>query len=225
MVARRLLPFTGMYSVPAEALSDTILTLREPSTAPALAAACRDAGLTFLNDAPHWEVGELTGWLLGPYTQLTRNSRRSLTPAPATRFDPALNVGIDPRMLARAVRAARIDILQTLVRARDPEAAASWVFTNLSAGFVTRCVDRFGDAAWAPTTKATRLADRVLSLFVADYLIRPYDYEGDLLVCGQCQRVEIGTGRAAGTVCELHQGSLVAPRPYRMTLPYFPEGA
>src|SRR5690349_7345065 len=50
---------------------DTILTLPEQTGAHAIAAARREAALSFLNDSDRWGKAELAMWLMGPYAQLT----------------------------------------------------------------------------------------------------------------------------------------------------------
>jgi hypothetical protein len=46
------------------------------------------------------------------------------------------------------------------------------------------------DGFWIPLDKPRmHLTERVLSLFVADYLLRPHDYVRDLVVCSKCDAV------------------------------------
>jgi hypothetical protein len=187
-----------------------------------IAAACREAALTFINDAPRWGKRELASWLVGPYTRLVGHGPLL---ALATPPDPALTTNIDPRMLTRVLTTARTEVIETLARARDPEAAASWAFASFSAQFVMRRTDVHGAAVWMPTARATRLADRVLSLLVADYLARPFDYESGLSFCTCCERVQIGSSCGAENCGRSVRTSIVAPRVRTATLPYLPEGA
>lgn len=205
---------------------DTILTLPEQTCASQIASACRDAGLQFLNDAERWGKAELAMWLMGPYSQVTqyvspishRRSGEIARPIPLLRE-------IDARMVDRVIRNARAEVLQTLRRTADPEGAASFAFSMLAAGFVVRCEDRAHTPGWVPTTDARRLADRVLSLFAADYLTRPTEYDTELSICGACQTVDFdGIARLRG-ICHRHGSGMFVPKSRRSTIPYLPEGA
>jgi hypothetical protein len=64
-----------------------------------------------------------------------------------------------------------------------------------------------------------RLVDRVASLFIADYLTRPRDYE-QLVVCGQCDEVSFKWDEVHEDGCEargLRSGVVVRPRVHRST--------
>lgn len=87
---------------------DTILTLPRGTGALAIAAACRDTALAFLNEAEHWGKAELAMWLMGPYAQATQyapdiSSRKS---GEFVRTVPLLRE-IDARMVDRVIRSAR----------------------------------------------------------------------------------------------------------------------
>jgi hypothetical protein len=206
---------------------DTILTLPEQTGSVAVAAACREAALAFLNESMHWGKPELATWLMGPYAQLTQyvpaSSRRKSgeisRPVPLMRE-------IDARMVERVIRSARQEVLGTLARTVDTEGGASFAFSMLSSGFVARCEDRGRNAGWIPTTDARRLADRVLSLLAADYLTRPLDYESELARCSRCDTIEFDAVTRVRGVCHRHGSGLFLPRrSSRSTMPYLPEGA
>lgn len=205
---------------------DTILTLPDQTRSLAIACACRDVALSFLNEAPHWGKAELAMWLMGPYAQLTRyvtvDTRKKtgehVRPAPLLRE-------IDVRMVERVIKSARDEVLATLARTVDIEGGASFAFTMLSAGFVARCEDKSGHQGWIPTTDARRLADRVMSLLAADYLTRPADYESELAVCSHCQTVEFDSVTRVRGICARHGSGMFVPKTRRTTIPYLPEGA
>jgi hypothetical protein len=204
---------------------DTILTLPEQTGSMAIANACRNTALAFLNESLHWGKAELAMWLMGPYGQLTQyvspfSRRRSGEQA---RTVPLMRE-IDARMVERVIRTAHEEVMSTLTRISDAEGGASFAFTMLAAGFVARCEDRGQVAGWVPTSDARRLADRVLSLFAADYLSRPGHYENDLSVCRICKTVEFDTLSHDRGVCHRHGSGLFTPS-RRHTLPYLPEGA
>jgi len=203
---------------------DTILTLPRGTGALAIAAACRDTAIAFVNEAEHWGKAELAMWLMGPYAQATQyapdiTSRRS---GELVRAVPLLRE-IDARMVDRVIRSARAEILETLGGMAEPEGAASFAFSMLSSGFVVRCEDSRNVAGWVPSPDARRLADRVLSLFAADYLTRPVAYELELTVCATCKAVDFDVLSRARGICGRH-GSIVLSRG-RQTMPYLPEGA
>ena len=60
---------------------------------------------------------------------------------------------------------------------------------GLISGTVVRVEDGNREPAWAPANGTTRLAERVLSLFAVDYLVRPGDYETRLTICATCKQV------------------------------------
>lgn len=203
---------------------DTILTLPEDVGSIALANACRESALAFLNEAERWGKAELAMWLMGPYAQLTRHvagvARGS---GEYVRHAPMLRE-IDARMVERVVRSAREEVLEVLARAGDADGGAAFAFAMLAAGFVARCEDKTQRPGWVPTADARRLADRVLSLFAADYLTRPGDYETELSICGHCKTVEFdGVSRMRG-ICPRHGSGLFVHK-RSSTIPYLPEGA
>jgi hypothetical protein len=205
---------------------DTILTLPEHTSTFALAEACRSAALMFLNEAPHWGKAELAMWLMGPYTQLTRYvpAESRAKSGEFTRPVPLLR-DIDVRMVERIISGARQEVLATLARISDMEGGASFSFSMISGGFVARCEDRRQFMGWVPTTTASRLADRVLSLIAADYLTRPEDYELELSVCSHCGTVDIDASARARGICNRHRSDFFAPQSRRLTQPFLPEGA
>jgi hypothetical protein len=199
---------------------DTMLMLPTGTSAADIAAQCRDAAMVFINESKAWSKAELSMWLTGSYASITRHAVKqeeegTVWPVPLLR-------DIDVRLIDRIMGSARTEILTTLANiAKD--GSASFVLRALIAGTVVRCEDGTGEPAWAPTTAATRLADRVLSLFAVDYLARPIDYETSLFVCTKCESVSF----KASQYCETCQpaprtASLTIPR---HTLPYPPLGA
>ena len=207
---------------------DTILTLPDGAGSLAVATACRETALAFLNESERWGKAELAMWLMGPYAQLTQYvtplaRRRSgefvARPVPLLRE-------IDVRMVERVIRSAHEEVAALLRRVSDAEAGASFAFTMLSSGFVARCEDRRQVAGWVPTSDARRLADRVLSLLAVDYFTRPADYETELAVCSQCKTVEFDAYARRRGICANHSNSMFVPRTARRsTIPYLPEGA
>lgn len=205
---------------------DTVLTLPRQTGSRAIAAACRDTALAFVHEALHWGKAELAMWLMGPYAQVVQNvgdasSRRS---GELGRAVPLLRE-IDARLADRVIVAARNEVLDALARTSDAEGMAAFAIAMVSSGFVVRAEDENGVEGWVPTSAPRRLADRVLSLFAADYLTRPAEYETDLTICAQCKKVEFDQIARFRGVCEDHAHASTPPQAPRTTLPYFMTGS
>jgi hypothetical protein len=207
---------------------ETVLTLPRHEDVFALAKSCREAALVFINDSDHWGKAELAMWLFGPYGQLTEhvspqsNRGKSATPMPLLR-------DIDAATVERLLRNTRAEVRQTLETLFDPDGAASFAYSMLATGIVIRCEDTSESPGWAPTRTAQRLADRVLSLFAADYLTQPGDYELELSICSLCRTVSFDVEARLRGTCNRHWAPAAA-RPSaacsaleRATLPYIPE--
>lgn len=205
---------------------DTILTLPEQTGSLAIVSACRDTAMAFVHEAAHWGKAELAMWLMGPYAQLTQyvspmSSRKNgemVRPVPLLRE-------IDARMVDRVISTALAEIIETLRQLSDPEGGANFAFNMLSQGFVVRCEDARGVPGWVPTSEARRLADRVLSLFAADYLTRSSEYEAELSICTHCESVDFDSFARMRGICNRHGSGMFAPTSRRSTMPYMPEGA
>jgi len=200
---------------------DTILTLPSGMSAADISSACREAGLEFINDSRRWGKPELSMWLTARYAELTKHAVKEeggagLWPVPLLK-------DIDVRLVDRIMATARAEILETLhTIAKD--GAASFVLKALISGSVVRCEDASNQPMWAPG-QATRLADRVLSLFATDYLTRPGDYEGELFVCRECESVAFDEETRRRDVCPNHSAPSMASGVRRPTLPFPPMGA
>lgn len=181
-VARRLLGDVRMLHASAITTTDhvdqeeneTILTLPRDASSLAMAAVCRETLLVFLNESPHWGKAELAMWLMGPYAQIARYAGPTGRTQSGERAVPLLRE-IDARMVERVIRTAREEVLRTLERLAEPEAAARFAAHMIRSGFVVRCEDAESATGWLPTTSARRLADRLLSLLAADTLTRPHE--------------------------------------------------
>lgn len=204
---------------------DTFLKLPDRMGSFALAAACRETALAFLNDSPYWGKAELSMWLMGPYAQLC-----SYVPAISRSDDPrssrpfSLLSDIDVRMVGRMIQAARTEVLETVQHLAAVEGGTTFGYSMLSSGFVARCEDGGHVAGWAPTTVARRLADRVLSLIAADYLTHASVYETQFALCSHCGIAEFDSmSRARGVFQQNYRESFFSDS--RNTSPYLPEGA
>jgi hypothetical protein len=147
----------------AESTNDTVYQLKGVNVR-AVAEQCLEVAQAFLDEAPYWGKPELAMWLLGPYSQVARHVHAIEVSAP-----PSLRQ-IDALTVENLLANAREEVLHALERLHDPSTSDDVAFAMISAGFVTEIVDAHGRTAWLPTPAARRLADRVLSLFVAGHL-------------------------------------------------------
>jgi hypothetical protein len=187
-----------------------VLALSARARVRSFADGCRIAALDFVNRvAPSGDKAVLADWLRGPYRAhvvvLARSHTRRLTPA-----------SVMPGTLERLLAQTRLDVGVGLLRARDAEDGVSFAYSALAAGHVYRCQDVEGAQGWVPVAHPRmRLADRVLSLVAADYLLRPEDYDKALYTCANCGLMEFDAKRAALGVCRAHAHSDIrelAPR-------------
>jgi hypothetical protein len=172
-----------------------------------LADLCRSAGLSFLANARDWDKRMLAEWLECRYRSLVvgaseraRSKREAASEAPS----------VPPETLTQILNAAHADVLrqlrQLVAAPSSLDAGRAFISTNV----VTRCIDDTGVSGWAPIAhRSSRLADRVMSLFAADFLVRPWDYEYDLTICKDCETVSF----ADEGCCRARSGTqLVAAR-------------
>jgi hypothetical protein len=179
-----------------------VLALPARSRVRSFADGCRLAALDFVNRvAESADKAVLAEWLRGPYRAHVVVLARSRT----KRLGAA---SVVPGVLERLLSQARMDVAVKLLRARDPDDGVSFGYSALASGLVYRCQDAAGAQGWVPVAQPRmRLADRVLSLVAADYLLRPEDYETALYTCDACGLVEFDAKRAALGICRAHAHS------------------
>lgn len=208
---------------------DTILTLPSQTSAIAVAQSCRDTATVFMEDALSWGKGQLAMWLMGPYGQITQYTHaveRMTQSGRYPRMQAPLLREIDARMVERVISSARDEVIARLAQTLDAGFGAdgagepAFVYDMVSLGFVVRCEDARQIEGWVPSATARRLADRVLSLFAADYLVRPQDYDS-MAVCRKCGIVEFDPVCRARGVCGRHGSGVFIPGMGS----FFPEGA
>jgi hypothetical protein len=203
---------------------DTILTLPSQTSAVAIAQSCRDSAMVFMEDSLSWGKGQLAMWLMGPYGQITQYTHaveRVTQSGRYPRMQAPLLRDIDARMVDRVISSARDEVIARLGQMLDgDEGEPAFVYDMVSLGFVVRCEDARQIEGWVPSSTARRLADRVLSLFAADYLVRPQDYS-DMAVCRKCGVVEFDQVCRARGVCGRHGSGVFIPG----VGSFFPQGA
>jgi hypothetical protein len=199
-----------------ESAFDTVIVLPAGISGADMARDCREAAVQFMNEGSSWGKAELAMWLEGPYALLTRYARKETQPSLAG--DGPLLKQIDVRLVDRIIRAAHTEVLENL-RQLCREASASFVLRALIAGSVARVEDGYREPTWAPAAGTARLADRVLSLFAVDYLLREGDYQSGLAICTACSCVSFDAVARKRGFCPAHApASTHSTR--RFTIPY-----
>jgi hypothetical protein len=162
------------------------ISLRDGVDALLMSAVWRTAGLGFLRGSRNgWTRRELGRWLVGPYRDATSEVPR----IDAESFGDASR-RIDEETIASVVREAREEVVLAL--RNSPHLVATAMRDH--------AIVPTGDGIWIPLDRPRmRLAERVRSLFAADYLLRPQDYERDLTICAKCEGVVFdATARQTG---------------------------
>ena len=147
--------------------------------------ACRSAALGFVAGARDWDKREIAEWLTSQYRPLVIGMTQSaykLTPAYGT-LKAVGSRRVEDEDLRDVVCSAQSEVLDMLRTIVERPSLATGRFL-IASGLVTRCMDDRGMVGWVPVARARmRLAERVMSLFAADFLTRPWDYEEDFVVC------------------------------------------
>jgi hypothetical protein len=199
-----------------EGAFDTVVVLPAGISGADMARDCRETAVQFMNEATSWGKAELAMWLEGPYALLTRYAKKETVPSLAG--DGPLLKQIDVRLVDRIIRAAHTEVLENLSQLCH-DGSSSFVLRALISGSVARVEDGYREPTWAPAAGTTRLADRVLSLFAVDYLLREGDYDSDLAICTACSYVGFDAVARKRGFCPAHAApSLHSTR--RFTIPY-----
>jgi hypothetical protein len=193
---------------------DTVVVLPHGFSGADMARLCRETAMQFMNEASGWGKAELAMWLAGPYAMATRFAKKEQEPS-LTGGVPLIKE-IDVRLVDRIIRTARAEVLENLGQVVADQ-SSSFVLRALIAGSVARVEDGYSEPTWAPAAGTTRLADRVLSLFAVDYLVRPGDYETSLSICATCSYVSFDPAAKSRGFCPIHAP---VPTSCRCTLPY-----
>lgn len=199
---------------------DTVFTLPRTASITAIAEACRQAALAFVNEVGSgaWDEELVTEWLLETYAPLvTHEADAEPSGGDPLGLSETLR-GLEPRL----IRATHEEILDVLRSTRTETGGANFAFMALSSGFVAPCEERGGRRGWLPASKRRfRLADRVLSLFAVDYLIRAEEYESMLTLCDRCAHVTFDAIDRAYMRCARHASGITL-RGEPATIPHLP---
>lgn len=155
----------------------------------AVADESRAAALGFVSSARYgWGKRELATWLVEHYAAaMTRPCDRGVDRwrdggAASERF-------VEDADVARIVARARRHAIERVTTAWSTWRSQGFAREMIDAGYVVGVTDSTDALGYAAVDRpAMRLADRVLSLFLADFLTRPNDYES-LVVCESCSEV------------------------------------
>jgi hypothetical protein len=150
----------------------------------AVAEAARSAALEFCTGAQFgWGRGDLGAWLGGSYRDALLGSADDAV------FDLTADADLDDATIAGLVARARAHVADMVVTAAASWRGRGFAREMIDAGFVVGVTDPTGGLGYAPQNRAGgRLADRVTSLFLADFLTRPRDYES-LVRCATCDEI------------------------------------
>lgn len=162
---------TQRFDTVLDSADDTVFALRH-SGARRFAADCLAAGQAFIEESQYWDQPQLAMWLLGPYSQ---NAQDVVSLPPSSR--PQLREICATSTMV--IDDARDEVSDKLDRLYDASTSSDVVFSMIEAGYVAQIVDANGATGWAPTTTASRLADRVLSLFVAAFLSTVFEGQSE----------------------------------------------
>ncbi len=162
-------------------------------------ASTRQAGVDFVRGTSFgWGRRELATWLVCQYSPcLAVDAARELRPDTTIAIPP-----LDDELLERLVLDARSSTLRLLAELPWPTEAEARTSAARATGHVVAHCDAQGRRNWAPVgRRRMRLADRVASLFIADYLEHPADYRTTSL-CRACGELVFGAKSAHEATCE-----------------------
>jgi hypothetical protein len=145
-----------------------------------VAVACREAGLAFL-ETDQWSKRDLAQWLIDSYQFATLRGHGG-------GVFPQHHGTVSREKVLDLVERVRDEVRNTLDHVLTGD--MSFARQLVEEGVVAPFRQQNGQTMYvAMNHKSLRLADRVLSLFAADFLMRPHDYRARLSVCEYCKTV------------------------------------
>ena len=188
-------------NVPSATSPSRFRLVHDVPNAFSVARSCRDAGVAFVRGTTSgWGRSDLGQWLVSQYA-----------PAVIACSDvgPRRACGItvvDEPTIERVVLDARARVLRTLSELTVKDRATTLARTFIARGEVLAVRDGLGYVAHAAVDRARMpLSDRVVSLFVADWLNDRLAYR-IVQHCGECGEVAIGEPIAHGETCAAREG-------------------
>ena len=156
----------------------------------------RAAGFVFISSSRWgWGKRDLANWLVHDY-------RPAVLEASARPRSEVSSAKADDASATKLVASARRRVVEMLTEAAAAWTDADFARESIENGLVIGVSDDVGAIGYAPLHQGRmRLVDRVASLFIADYLTRPRDYE-QLVVCSQCDEVSFKWDEVHEDGCE-----------------------
>jgi hypothetical protein len=190
---------------------ERFLCLPTAATVLGVVDLARAAALEFCTSARFgWGRGELLGWLNGSYRDVLLATGNDAS------FVEGADVEIDEVAVTRLVARARSHAADMVEGSASSWSARGFAREMIESGLVVGITDGTGGLGYAPRNcPGSRLVDRVTSLFLADYLTRPRDYES-LSICSSCNEISFAWEEAHSHDCETrgpNSGIIVRPRP------------
>jgi hypothetical protein len=158
----------------------------------------RAAALAFVaGTGTGWGHDDLRLWLAGPYRAAIASAAEIV---PAVTVAP-VGPGDEEGTLERVLLSTRERLLEILTR-RDGWSESGFAPRAVLGQLVIPVRDKSGAVGYAPVDHPRLcLFDRIASLFFADYLTRPRDYE-DLSLCEECGELSFAWAPAHRRHCE-----------------------
>jgi hypothetical protein len=174
-----------------------------------IADRARAAGFVFISSSRWgWGKRDLANWLVHDY-------RSAVLEASARPRSEVSSAKADEASATKLVASARRRVVEMLSEAATTWNGADFARESIDNGLVIGVSDDAGGLGFAPVHQSRmRLVDRLASLFIADYLTRPRDYE-DLVVCSTCDEVSFKWDEIHEDGCEARgrrSGVVVRPR-------------
>lgn len=159
----------------------------------------RSAGAAFVRGTTQgWGRRDLADWLLCHYAPCAATPfypERTDTPPDGERT-------VDEAALEPIIFEARARVLRLLGELVVPWQASPVARLAVASGIVVSQRDERGGVAYSPVAlKRMRFAERVASLFIADYLNRPSEYRW-VMMCRECGELSFATELAHAPSCE-----------------------
>lgn len=181
-----------------------------------VADRARAAGFVFISSSRWgWGKRDLANWLVHDY-------RPAVLAASARPRTEASSAKADEPSTTKLVASARRRVVEMLADCCTSWAGTDFASESIENGIVIGVSDDAGTIGYAPVHQGRmRLVDRVASLFIADFLTRPRDYE-QLVVCGSCDEVSFKWDEIHEDGCESRgprSGVVLRPRYHKTTHP------
>lgn len=165
-----------------------------------IADRARRAALEFMGGTnAGWGEREIGEWLIASYGAATRatKSRIAAVGRPSSEESAAGEESLVPLLLRTRDR-----LTSALRTCRKDWTDSAFAREMIDGGFVAGVADDFGAIGFAPVdAPGMRLFDRVISLFIADFLTRPNDY-ARLELCDDCGEVSFEWAPSHLSGCE-----------------------